>query len=125
MRLIKVFFLLLLSLGVLVACADEGDPAETTENYLRALADRDVDELLSLTCAEQDPQVQLRVDSFPAGATISDMTCTRDDDRDSSAVVSCDGNFVWTYDGQDNQRPLGNWQLSKEDDEWRVCGNAP
>lgn len=110
---------------LLLACANEGDPAETTQDYLNALAERDRDTLLRLTCADEDADLQRRLDSFPAGATVEGMQCERQDDKDNSAIVACEGNFVWTYKDQNNERPLGNWQLVKEDDEWRVCGAAP
>jgi hypothetical protein len=113
---------LLLGVALMVAgCADEGDPAEAVENYLAARVEGDADGLRDLTCAARESEVEGLTISFAnVDASLEGLSCSKRDDN----TVTCAGNIVAVYNGENTEFPLGAYRVVKEDGEWKVCGEA-
>ena len=39
-------------------------------------------------------------------------------------VVECTGKIVYNYNGERNERDLGNFLVTQENGEWKMCGEA-
>ena len=121
------FTLLLMLLLVIAGCATEtgttSDPAQTVERYLQAKAALDEDTIRGLLCSEMESSLEREIETFrPAtGVEVEGMTCSRVDGQD---VVSCSGQFVADYGGEDNVFPLVSYRVVQEDGEWKWCGEA-
>ncbi len=119
------FLLVVLSIVVLGACADEGDPSETVEAYLDARVASDADRMRQLSCAEWEAQAMLQADSFRSmNARVEGLSCERDGEDGNYTLVACEGVIVTTYNGETREWPIGTYRLIQDDGEWRICGEA-
>lgn len=119
--------LLILSLVMLVAaCSQTGDPGAAMVKYLEARAAADATAIRGLSCAAWESQAAMQADSFRAmNAQLQDVTCTRSGDDGDAALVTCDGQIVTTYNGENRSWELGTYRMVQEDGEWKMCGEAP
>ncbi len=121
-----ILFLLLLTLGVLLAaCSNSaGDPAKTVETYLQAKVEGNEQVIRQLLCSEMEADAFQQINAFTSvqGAHIEGMSCQRVGDSD---VVKCDGKIVATYGAEDTEFPLTSYKVVQEDGEWKWCGEAP
>ena len=110
---------------MLSACADEGDPAETVQEFLQERAESNEETLQQLVCAEQESQLAMIASSFAAvNATLRDMSCTRSGEADGATLVTCEGAFVLDYGEEQTELPLSRYRVVKEDGEWKWCGEG-
>ncbi|MBZ0292838.1 MAG: hypothetical protein K8L99_09785 [Anaerolineae bacterium] len=123
-----ILLTLLLALVLLTACASDsggadGDPAQTVERYLQAKVEGNEDTIRSLLCSEMEAETARETHTFTSvtGVEIEDMTCTRNDGQDT---VSCTGQIVAQYGGEDTVFPLTSYRVVQEDGEWKWCGEA-
>jgi hypothetical protein len=101
-----------------------GDPAaaESVERYLTAKVAGDRDALRDLLCSELEAQLDREALSFSGvEATIENMDCATSPD---SATVSCTGEIIAVYDGENRPIALGSYRVVAEDGMWRWCGEA-
>ena len=126
MRRKVILFVLLSLLGLLLAaCADEGDPGDAVEAYLRAKVEADADELVSLSCRAWEAQAGQEAASFQSvSAELQDMSCERRGEDGDYTLVTCTGLIVAEYRGEERELPLSDttYRTIEEDGEWRVCG---
>lgn len=121
----KILFLLLSLMLLLVGCAAEADPADTIIEYLEARLDSDVDRLRELSCADWESQVGMQAASFQSiDASLEDVACQANGQQGDMTVVECDGKIVYDYDGERNERELGDFLVIQENGEWKMCGEA-
>ena len=121
----RILFLLLPIILILAGCATEADPADTIMKYLEARLASDVDQLRELSCAAWESQVPLQAASFQSiDASLEDATCTAGGAEDGMTLVECTGKIVYDYDGERNERELGNFLVTQENGEWKMCGEA-
>jgi PBP1b-binding outer membrane lipoprotein LpoB len=117
--------LLLAFLLILVGCSSstESDPAQAVEKYLQAKIKGDEKAMRPLLCARMEADLEREVQSFSSvsDVKIQDMACKRDGNTD---VVRCTGKIVATYGTENNEFPLGAYNVVKEDGEWKWCGEA-
>lgn len=122
MRQLLVLFVLAIALA---ACAEEGDPVETVEQYLNARVESDAEKLQSLACAAWEQEAVLQADSFRSmDASLEDVTCQKDGKDGDYTLVACEGKIVTSYNGETREWALGRYQLLQEDGEWKMCGEA-
>ena len=112
---------------LLVACSSgTGAPEVVIENYLTALVEGDNVRSANLACANWEETARAEGASFEGvEVALEDMACRTISEDGTSAVVSCDGAFVFSYaGGEDEMRPLDvtNYVLRFESGEWRMCG---
>lgn len=122
----KYMLILLLPIVLILAsCSSEADPADVAMNYLIARLEANVDKLRDLSCADWESQVQLQAASFSSiDAHLEDATCKVGGKEGDQTVVECDGKIVYEYNGERNERELGNLLMVQEGGEWKVCGEA-
>ncbi len=115
-----------LLLMILTACAAKSAPPEqAVEAYLNAIVEADLDKITTLSCADWEQQAMLELDSFQ-GVEVSlvDMQCTQSGSDGDTALVSCSGHFLTSYDGEAMQIDLDTreYELVKQGGDWLVCG---
>jgi hypothetical protein len=117
--------LLLALVFALAACADEGDPARTMQDYLEALVEADAGTMRQLACAAWEGQIESQANAFvPVDASLRDVECRQSGERGEYTLVSCDGVIHIDYGTEDTELPLSTYQLIREDGEWKMCGEA-
>lgn len=125
MRLLKLSALLLGVLLLAAACAEESDPSAAISSYLQAWVAGDEAQLISLSCAEWEPQARIQSQSFAAAeVTLEGLTCQRSGEDGDAALVSCDGTIVMDYNGEIREWELETYRAAQEGGEWRFCGEA-
>lgn len=120
-----ILFFLLPMILIFAGCATEADPSDTIIKYLEARLNSDVDQLSELSCAAWESQISLQAASFQSiDASLENATCTANGTQDEMMIVECSGKIVYNYDGERNEREIGNFLVVQEDNEWKMCGEA-
>ena len=122
---------LILSLLALVLCAAcssapaGATSAGTVQAYLDALAAKDLNRMIGLSCAEWESQARTEYDSFAAvKLALEDVACKEASQAADSATVACTGAIVASYGAEDLRLELAEriFKVTKEGGEWRMCG---
>jgi hypothetical protein len=120
----KKFFVLLLGLLLLTACAGarSSDPAATVEAYLQAKIDGNAETVRRLLCSEMESVWEREAGTFAtvSGVRAEGMACT----DVGGGKVSCEGKIVAVYGTEETEFPLVNYRVVEEDGEWKWCGEA-
>lgn len=125
---INIGFVLMIIIGSLImsSCSAGGSPADTMEKYLQALAAKDEVSAVNHSCAEWEEGALAEGASFKTvEVTLDNLNCLTDTETADSAVVSCTGKFIFSYDaGEDQELDLTGrvFKVTKESGEWRMCG---
>lgn len=127
MKKLTVLISLLIFTFLLTACGTtaSGDPAAAIEAYLTALVEKDLDGMVSHACAAWESTAQVENQAYyGVEARLEGLACTVTGSEGEATVVSCEGNIIATYSGEDTPLPLNVRQyLSVEEGgEWRMCG---
>jgi hypothetical protein len=116
----------LLLLIILSACAGSGSkPEQAVEAYLTAIVDADLTKISTLSCGEWEENAWLELDSFQGvDVSLQDMQCTQSGTDGDLALVTCSGEFLTSYDGEEMEIDLGTreFELVQQSGEWLVCG---
>ena len=126
-KLFKVLLILLLiSAGLLSACAPARTPADTIVAYLEGLAENDQAAVVANSCATWEEKAMMEIASYEnVEVTLEDLVCQVDSQSESESSVSCSGKIISSYTAGENQvLDLSNlaFSLSLEGNEWRMCG---
>ena len=116
--------LVFLCLSACSAPAGAG-PAATVEAYLTALVQKDASGLSTRSCAEWEPEALLELDSFQTvDATLEGLACALDSEEGGTALVTCQGSIVATYNDENQSIDLSvrTYELIEQDGVWLVCG---
>jgi len=116
----------LLFLIILTACTPKNtQPEQAVEAYLNAIVEADLTKISTLSCAEWEEDAWLELDSFQ-GVEVSlvDMQCTQSGTDGDTALVTCSGHFLTSYDGEAMEIDLSTreYELVQQGGEWLVCG---
>jgi outer membrane lipoprotein-sorting protein len=116
----------LIVIGMLLSgCSQAGDPGAATLKYLEARAAANVDDIRAVSCAAWEGQAAAQADSFRSmNAKLENVTCKANGTQGNFTLVTCDGQIVTTYNGENRSRPIPVYQLTQEDGEWKVCGEG-
>lgn len=121
-----IFVLIGIAIILLTACASDVDaPAQAVQQYYQALADKDQDRLVSLTCADFETMALLEFDSFVSvETTLTDFACQTISQEGEVAQVSCTGAISATYQGEVQEFPLSGqtFLAIQQGGEWLMCG---
>ena len=110
---------------ILAACSQAGDPGDTVVKYLQARAAADPNAIRSYSCAAWEGQAAAQADSFRSmNAKLDNVACQQSGTDGDATLVTCTGNIVTTYNGEDRSRPIPSYRVTQEDGEWKVCGEA-
>jgi len=121
--------LLLLILLALSACngaaAPAGAPQDAVEGYFQALANKDENGMVNLSCAAWETQARQEYNSFAAvELTLENLECQPAGQSDEYTLVSCSGMIIASYGAEDLEVDVAerNYQVIPEGGEWRMCG---
>lgn len=130
-RIRSSFSLLMLALtvfllAVLAGCSGPaGDPARTVEEYLEALAAKDTDRLVSLSCAAWEAGARQEAASFEAVTpTLQGVDCQQTGVDGDDRLITCEGTISVTYNDETREISLAEktYHVVFEGGDWRVCG---
>lgn len=125
MRRITMLCAVLAVLG-LSACGNAQDaPARAVVSYLEALAAKDFDRVVNLSCAEWEEGATVEVDSLEAvTARLEDVACRATGTDSGYALVDCSGNIVLSYNGEERLIDLGRrtYRVVQRGGLWLMCG---
>jgi hypothetical protein len=126
-RILLRTFVYIVLLHILVGCGSSvGAPGAVIEGYLTALVELDNAKSVNLSCAAWEENARAEGASFEGvDVAIEGMKCSVVSEEGGKAVVSCDGEIVFSYaGGEDEKIPLSrrNYVLALEGGEWRMCG---
>jgi len=125
----KITFIITLVSLLLAACGTSTGteaPEKVVEAYLAALAAGDSAQAVNLSCAAWEASA---VDDSAAfeGVEVElvDANCTVESQNDTTAVVTCTGEYLFSYAGGETQSlglEIRKYALVYEQDSWRMCG---
>ena len=121
------YFIIILLIAVLLAgCGGASDSAAgAVEGYLSALAERNLNQMISHSCAAWEEQARLEYDSFAAvKLELKDVSCQATGQDQAYTLVTCNGAIIANYGNEDLQIDVADqtFQVVQEGGEWRVCG---
>ena len=126
MKMYKVLVLSIAIMMLLSACGSKAaaSAADATYAYLQALADKDKEMVVSLTCKAWEEQAILEVDALMSvGAALNDVSCLQTGEEGENALVVCSGSLDLTYNDEIRAIELNKrtYTMAMEDGQWRVC----
>jgi hypothetical protein len=111
---------------LLSACADESNPTDAIESYLKAQVAGNADNLVKLSCAAWEAEAKTAAASFQSvDAKIDDLKCTENGSAGDYKLITCEGIIVIQYRGEDPRSqnvPDLTYRAVKENNEWKMCG---
>jgi hypothetical protein len=125
---VRYLWLTLLMAALLAGCssASKGDSAaRAVEGYLQALAERDLNQVISQSCAAWEAQARLEYDSFAAvKLELKDVSCQATGEDQAYTLVACTGSIIANYGNEDLHIDVADqtFQVIQEGGDWRVCG---
>lgn len=126
MKIKNTIILLFATALIMSACGDQStaNAADATLAYLQALADKDKEKVISLTCKAWEEQAILEVDALMSvGAELNDVSCNQTGEEGSDVLVVCNGSLDLTYNDEIRAIELEKrtYTMTMEDGQWRVC----
>ena len=126
MKMSKVFVLSIAIMMLLSACGNKpaASAADATYAYLQALAEKDKEMVVSLTCKAWEEQAILEVDALMSvGAALNNVSCQQTGEEGGNALVVCSGSLDLTYNDEIRAIELDKrtYTMAMEDSQWRVC----
>jgi hypothetical protein len=127
--IMKLYKLIAASIAILLAVSSCGtkttaNAADATYAYLQALASKDKDAVISLTCKESEEQAILEVDALMSvDAALNDIRCEQTGQDGDEVLVVCTGSLDLTYNDEIRAIELDKrtYSMKMEDGQWRVC----
>jgi len=114
-------------LGLLLAACngeEDGGAASATEDYIRALANKDKALTTNLSCQEWEESAILEIDGLlSVDASISNLACEVTGQEGESTLVNCSGSLDLAYNDEIRAIDLSRntYYLQEIDGQWRVC----
>jgi hypothetical protein len=118
-------FPLVFSTLLVVGCTSQSSPAVAVEKYLQAIVEKDVVEAANLSCLAWEEGAYAEASSFETvEVRLEDVTCQVVAEEGEFQQVSCSGEIVANYGGEDQDIPLASrdFYVTEEGGEWRMCG---
>jgi hypothetical protein len=117
--------IIILFLSSLAACTPKDQAGKTVEQYLNALVNKDVEQMVSLSCSEWEEGAVQQADSFQAVKTqLEDLSCKETGIEGDFSLVTCSGSLVATYDAEEQVFPLDRqlYLVTNNDGDWCIGG---
>lgn len=126
MKINQSLALFLLITILLTACSSQpaSNAADATYAYLEALANKDKETVVSLTCKAWEEQAILEVDALMSvGAQLNNVSCSQTGEDGEDMLVVCNGSLDLTYNEEVRAIELDKrtYTVTMEDGQWRVC----
>jgi hypothetical protein len=122
----RLFIIMVGLMLLMTACApSDSDPSTAMMSYLQARTEADATKMQSLSCAEWEDQAAIQAQSFRAmNAELQDVSCTTGGQDGEFTLVSCEGEIITSYNGENRAWELGSYRMKQENGEWKMCGEA-
>jgi hypothetical protein len=122
-----LFILLIVLVVFLVGCGQEtsSDAASAIKTYIEALVSQDEALLINASCTDWEDDAILELDSLSAvSVSLENFNCTETGKDGEATLVTCTGNLVANYNGEDQVIDLADraYVTVQEGGEWRMCG---
>jgi len=118
--------LLILAVLFLTACSGgSGNAAIVVQQYFTALAEKDVDQVVALSCAAWEESARMDADTFSLyPVTAENIACQVSGVEGDVTVVDCTGKLVLDYNGDLEEINLADrsYLVVSAGGEWRMCG---
>ena len=126
-KILLSLFVVMIAGMLLAACSGSSDdaPAKAVEGYLNALVAKDENLLPTLVCGEWEQDALIELDSFQAVTPrLEDAVCQQTGTDGDTALVSCTGKIIATYNDEDQELDLSTrtYQVVQDNGDWLVCG---
>jgi hypothetical protein len=125
----SLVLILLITTVLTVSCATQSSPAKAVEDYLQAIVEKDVVKAADLSCLTWEEEAYAEASSFETvEVRLEGLSCEPVAGVGESQRVSCEGEIVANYGGEDQDIPLDqrDFYVVEEGGEWRMCGySAP
>jgi ABC-type glycerol-3-phosphate transport system substrate-binding protein len=127
MKIRQSILLFVIAAVLLAACGggqSSASASDATYAYLEALANKDKDTVVSLTCKDWEEQAMLEVDALMSvGAQLNNVSCSQVGEEGADALVVCSGTLDLTYNDEVRAIELDKrtYTMTMEDGQWRVC----
>jgi len=127
----KVFTIITIILVTLIgisscAASNNAEKApQVIEDYLEGLVSKNVNQMITNSCAAWESEAKLEFDSFAAvETTLENPNCQVSKQEEEFIVVSCSGVIIAGYGAEDLIIELSerDYQLVNEGGQWRMCG---
>lgn len=124
----NVIIATMLSLSVILSACGAGNSngaAAAVKGYINALASKDETALVSLSCAEWEPDAIVELDSFQlVTATLDGLSCQQTGADRDTALVDCQGKMLLSYNGEPQELNLSTrtYEVVEQGGDWLVCG---
>jgi hypothetical protein len=118
-------FLVIIVMLVVTACAQQDNPVQAVENYLKLRVASDAPKLLAASCKDWEGQATVEAASFQSmNAKLDNMACKQTTIDGPFQIVACTGQIITTYAGETRNWDLAakNFKVLKEDGQWKMCG---
>ena len=127
MRKILLILCAVMLANLLSACSSSKTdaPAKAVEDYLNVLVTKDENRLPSLVCGDWESDALLELDSLQAvTAKLENVSCKQTGSDGDTALVSCTGKLVTTYNNENQDIDLSaeTYQVVQQGGDWLVCG---
>lgn len=99
--------------------------AQAVEGYYQALAEKDKDRLINLSCVDWEQSALMELDSLTGvGSELNEIKCQETSIEGENSLVTCSGELALDYNGELQSLALDGRTIVVriEDGEWRVCG---
>jgi len=127
-KLFLILVIVLITNILLAACSSSSNsdaPVKAVEDYLNTLVAKNADRLPTLVCGDWESDALIELDSFQAvDVRLEDMSCSQSGTDGDTALVSCTGKIVMTYNNEDQNIDLSTrtYQVVQQGGNWLVCG---
>ena len=108
---------------LLASCARSTNPAQVVEAYLQAIADRDADRLVTLSCKGWEASALLEYDALSQTQIgLRNVHCQSTGNL--GTTVACTGSLLLHYGSEEDEIPLDDrlYQMERNGEDWVVCG---
>jgi len=126
-RLILLLLIWLL-LSIIIGGCNSSSPSATgvVESYLEALAAKDLNQIINLSCSDWEADAKLEFNSFAADTIrLEDVVCHENRKDDDITVVVCNGRIIASYGAEDLEIDLEEWtfRVRHQGGETLMCGH--
>lgn len=127
MKIIRSTLFVMLGLSMLLTACGPSDEAaaNSIEHYIESVVSQDMDAAINASCADWEADARTEVISFDGvSAHLEGMSCSVISTDGDTNLVSCAGEIIATYAGEDTPLPLTDYVYTvvNEGGEWRMCG---
>ena len=121
-------FLIVISLTACSTADSSASASRVVEDYFQALVEKDLNQMINLSCSTWEEQARNEYSSFAAvDLKLQDLKCQTSSQENNAAVVTCSGKMIASYGAENLEIDIAEqtYQVIQEAGEWHMCGYTP